>query len=467
MPKVDARRILPLNKLSAKSGPVVYWMYRDHRIQDNWALLRAQEIALQIKQPLIIVVAFRKDLSTHAGVARWFNPMTEGLQEVAEQAAEKNISFTFLVGDPCKTIPTFVQSIGAGAVVCDFSPLFIPRDWQRTLARQSSIAWECVDAHNVIPCWVASRKQEFAARTFRPKVHKILGDFLVPFFEVQKHPFKMDVLDTRLWKNNCHPSEVSKKMQQQITVRQDIGVVFWFKAGEKAAHQEVANFVTDRLQEYSSNRNDPTKDGLSNMSPYLHFGHIAPARLIQRVLAAESTSNTDSVESFIEEALVRRELSDNYCFYTKEYKSVAGLAQWAQKTLREHASDEREHVYTFEEFEAAKTHDLAWNAAQQQLLQTGKMHGYMRMYWAKKMLEWSKSPDEAISYAITLNDLYELDGRDPNGYVGILWSVGGLHDRPWFERPVFGKIRYMNEHGLARKFDLASYTSRWIKDLKV
>lgn len=463
MPKVDARRILPLNKQSITNGPVVYWMYRDQRIQDNWALLRAQEIALQTKQPLSIVVAFRADLTAHAGAARWFNPMTEGLQEVAEQAAKKGITFTFIVGDPLKTIPTFLQKIGAGAVVCDFSPLSIPRNWQRTLARQSSIAWECVDTHNVIPCWIASQKQEFAARTFRPKVHKLLDAFLVPFFEVQKHPFQVDAKE---WKNNCQPSEVCKKMQQQIAVRQDIGIVEWFKPGEKAAHKATVDFITDRLQKYSGIRNDPTKDGLSNMSPYLHFGHIAPAKLIQKVLAAESTSNAESVQSFIEEAIVRRELSDNYCFYTKEYQSVAGLAQWAQKTLQEHASDEREHIYTFEEFETAKTHDLAWNTAQQQLLQTGKMHGYMRMYWAKKMLEWTKSPNEAITYAIKLNDLYELDGRDPNGYVGILWSVGGLHDRAWFERPVFGKIRYMNANGLARKFDLASYISRWTKDLK-
>ena len=468
MAQVDSRRVLSLNKHDISDGPVVYWMYREHRVHDNWALLRAQEIALKTKQPLIIMVAFRSNLSEHSGAARWFNPMTEGLEEVATQAKKYNISFSLLVGNPQTTVPKFLSAVGAGAVICDFSPLKYPRDIQRTLAKQSSIAWECVDAHNIVPCWIASQKQEFAARTFRPKVHKELDTFLVSFPNLQKHPFLIDItVKNNVWKNDEQPSLLSQTMKQQIQVRQDIAVVDWFKPGEKAAENATDAFIADRLLRYSDIRNDPTKNGLSNMSPYLHFGHIAPARLVQKILAAQDTTNTESVDAFIEEVVVRRELSDNYCFYTKDYTSVNGLAEWAQTTLQEHSHDEREHIYTFKEFEDAQTHDLAWNAAQQQLLQTGKMHGYMRMYWAKKMLEWTKTADQAIEYAIKLNDLYELDGRDPNGYVGILWSIGGLHDRAWFERPVFGKVRYMNANGLARKFDLAAYTSRWTNDLNV
>ena len=182
---------------------------------------------------------------------------------------------------------------------------------------------------------------------------------------------------------------------------------------------------------------------------------------------SEPASIYDGMNTLFEEMIVRKELSDNFCLYSASYNSLDSVANWARNTLNEHAKDMREFVYTIKELESANTHDEAWNAAQTELKTTGKMHGYMRMYWAKKILEWSPDANTAISNCIYLNDSYSIDGCDPNGYVGILWSIGGLHDRPWIERPIFGKIRYMNRAGLKRKFDLDSYIKRWSEKITI
>jgi deoxyribodipyrimidine photo-lyase len=212
------------------------------------------------------------------------------------------------------------------------------------------------------------------------------------------------------------------------------------------------------LQEYDEKRNDPTENSVSNLSPYLHFGQISAQRVALEV--KKSQAKSEKKDSFLEELVVRRELSDNYCFYNEKYDQFEGFHPWAQKTLNEHRGDKREYLYSSEEFEEAKTHDDLWNAAQMEMVLRGKMHGYMRMYWAKKILEWTESPESALEIAIYLNDKYELDGRDSNGYTGIAWSVGGVHDRAWNERPVFGKIRYMSYNGCKRKFDIQSYIQK-------
>ncbi|MCX6141116.1 MAG: deoxyribodipyrimidine photolyase, partial [Candidatus Kapabacteria bacterium] len=209
-------------------------------------------------------------------------------------------------------------------------------------------------------------------------------------------------------------------------------------------------------------RNDPTKNGQSGLSPFLHFGFIAPQRVALDVYALPRVGGEDDpVESFLEELIIRRELADNFTFYNERYDLFEGFPAWAQMSLNEHRNDARDYVYTFDEWEGARTHDPLWNAAQCELLATGKMHGYMRMYWAKKLLEWSASPEEALAIGITLNDTYELDGRDPNGYAGLAWSIGGVHDRAWFQRPVYGKVRYMNANGCAKKFNTMEYIRRY------
>jgi deoxyribodipyrimidine photo-lyase len=236
--------------------------------------------------------------------------------------------------------------------------------------------------------------------------------------------------------------------------------VDWIKAGEIEANLAMDRFLREKLQFYHLQNNDPNKDNVSNLSPYLHFGQISAQRIISEVHACYTLK--EAKEAFIEELFVRKELSDNYCHYCEDYDNSNGFPDWAKKTLAEHISDKREYIYSPEEFELAKTHDDLWNAAQKQMVKSGKMHGYMRMYWAKKILEWSESAESAMQIAIYLNDKYELDGRDPNGYTGIAWSIGGVHDRAWGERYIFGKVRYMNYNGCKSKFDVKEYINKWI-----
>jgi deoxyribodipyrimidine photo-lyase len=245
-----------------------------------------------------------------------------------------------------------------------------------------------------------------------------------------------------------------------LKIDSTVNEVDWITPGENAAHTALKKFLHTRLKGYDENRNDPNLDGQSGLSPYLHFGQLSAQRVALEVSKYRSEYRKD-VDAFLEELTIRRELSDNFCYYNLNYDSFEGFPAWAQKTLNEHRKDAREFIYTKKDFELARTHDELWNASQRQLVKTGKMHGYMRMYWAKKILEWTASPEEALKIAIYLNDKYELDGRDPNGYVGIAWSIGGVHDRAWFDRPIFGKIRFMNSKGCANKFKVKEYISKF------
>ncbi|HRT68482.1 MAG TPA: deoxyribodipyrimidine photolyase, partial [Bacteroidota bacterium] len=232
-----------------------------------------------------------------------------------------------------------------------------------------------------------------------------------------------------------------------------------FKPGADEAYRLLNDFVENKLKYYSEKRNDPTYNFQSNLSPFLHFGQISAQRILLEIMSKDGVEAYS--QEFIEELFVRRELSDNFCLFNSNYDNFDGFPDWAKDTLNKHRADKRDYDYSIEEFEAAKTHDIFWNAAQNEMLYRGKMHGYMRMYWCKKILEWTNSPEEAQQIAIYLNDKYSIDGRDPNGYTGIAWSVGGVHDRPWNERPIFGKIRFMNDKGLIRKFNMQSYVEKW------
>ena len=238
----------------------------------------------------------------------------------------------------------------------------------------------------------------------------------------------------------------------------DVQEVSWIIPGEQNALEALSSFLENRFDKYAEERNDPVRNAQSNLSPYLHFGQISAQRVAIEV--KKYCGNPESEEGFLEELIIRRELADNFCLYNPHYDSFAGFPDWVKDTLGKHKTDKREFIYTKEEFEKAQTHEDLWNAAQNEMIKTGKMHGYMRMYWAKKILEWTNTPQNALNVAIYLNDKYELDGRDPNGYTGCAWSIGGVHDRPWTERDIFGKIRYMNRNGAKRKFDIDSYIQK-------
>ncbi len=438
---MDDRRVRQLNDASRRAGPVVYWMSRDQRARDNWALLYAQ--ALAAAHDTTTMVVFCLVPSFLGATARQYDFMLEGLRETAAVLHEHGIPFYLLSGEPGERIPRFVERHDVGALVTDFDPLRVKREWRQQVARAIEIPCLEVDAHNVVPCRVASDKKEYAAYTIRPKIHRQLSTFLQPFPALRRQTPSENLPD-----NDWTAARPSLDIDDSATVD-------WLTSGPSAARETLQRFVRGRLEGYPDRRNDPTVDGLSNLSPYLHFGHIAAQRVALEVQQADVSR--EARDAFLEELLVRRELSDNFCLYEPWYDSPQGFPDWAQKTLAEHRDDEREHVYTLEEFERAATHDELWNAAQMEMVKQGKMHGYLRMYWAKKILEWTASPGEAMSIAIYLNDRYELDGRDPNGYAGVAWAIGGVHDRAWPERPVYGKIRYMSHGGAQRKFDVDGY----------
>lgn len=436
---VNPRRIRVLVRKENAKGPVVYWMGRDQRACDNWALLHAKGLAEKYDSPLAVVFCLVPKFL--GATSRQYGFMLQGLKEVERNLRDLDIAFFLLQGDPGREIPTFLSEQGASSIVCDFSPLRQSRIWRSVVAGEIEIPFYEVDAHNIVPCWLASPKAEWAAYSFRPKIHRLLPEFMDEFPPIKKHhvPWKDDVRND--WRSAESGVEVDAVPEANFN-----------RSGEVAAAAQSMDFIENKLSSYESNRNDPSQDGQSNLSPYLHFGQISAQRVALQVLASMKDAG-----AFLEELIVRRELSDNFCYYNPNYDSFQAFPKWARETLEKHAKDRREYLYTAEELERARTHDDLWNAAQMEMVYKGKMHGYMRMYWAKKILEWTGSPVEAQQIAIYLNDRYELDGRDPNGYVGIAWSIGGVHDRAWKERLIFGKVRYMSYKGVSRRFDAKAY----------
>ncbi len=445
---IDIRRIRARNAKPIEQGAVVYWMQRDQRVQDNWALVYAQEEALKTGKVLYVVFNLVPTFGTTT--LRHYDFMFKGLKEVEQELATLLIPFILLHGEPDVTIPSFVTEHGIGHVITDFNPLHFTDLWREKVANCLDIRLSEVDAHNVVPCWIASPKEEFAAYTFRPKIHKHLGEFLTQFPKVQKQTCsQIGALNSIDW----------AKVQASIKTDTSAVPISWIVGGGKAGHKNLKDFCDQRLEQYATKRNDPNENFLSHLSPYLHFGQVSAQRIALTIKNADVPK--DSKDTYLEELIVRRELADNYCFYNANYDRVAGAHAWAQKSITEHVSDARDYIYTKEEFEGAVTHDDLWNAAQLQMVKEGKMHGFMRMYWAKKILEWTPDVQTAIDTALYLNDTYELDGTDPNGVVGVMWSICGVHDRAWTNRPVFGKIRYMNYNGCKRKFDVKAYVEKY------
>ncbi|MEG8947769.1 deoxyribodipyrimidine photo-lyase [Rosettibacter firmus] len=441
-------RIRKLKDNTFKSGPVIYWMQRDQRVNDNWALIYAYSKALENDVPLI--VTFNLVSSFLGATIRQYSFMIEGLKKVKKYCDELNINFQLLVGNPEETIPEFIKESDASLLIADFNPLKIVRRWKKHVAEKINIPFHEVDAHNIVPCLIVSNKQEFSAYTIRPKIHKLLPEFLDEFPTIKK-------MKTNYFDNKINWNELYSKLNVDKNVKE----VNWLLPGEDEAFNMLDLFIEEKLPYYAEKRNDPNEDVLSNLSPYLHFGQISAQRVALEIL--KRTQHSKSKESFLEELIVRRELADNFCYFNKKYDSFEGFPYWAKQTLNEHRKDKREYIYSLKELENAQTHDDLWNAAQMEILKKGKMHSYLRMYWAKKILQWTDSPETALKYAIYLNDKYELDGRDPNGYTGIAWSIGGVHDRAWDEKPIFGKIRYMNYNGCKKKFDILKYTNKIMK----
>lgn len=444
---VNQNRLRTIREGSVEEGPVAYWMSRDQRTGDNWALLWAQDFALKQRAPLVVMFCLVPEFLN--ATQRQYDFMLKGLQEVENNLAGKNIPFCLLKGSPESVVTEWLRIQDIKVLVTDFDPLEIKREWKKGISERIKIPFYEIDAHNIVPCWVVSQKQEYGAYTIRPKIRRALEEYLEKFPKLKTHSIP--------WKKKEAKIDWNEVMRA-LTTDRSVSEVVWIRPGEREAHSALVKFLKHKLSLYQELRNDPTMDGQSDLSPYLHFGQLSAQRIALEVIKADVAE--DVKDAFLEELIVRRELSDNFCFYNYDYDSFAGFPDWAKKTLDKHRKDLRAYIYSREQFENGETHDGLWNAAQMEMVKRGKMHGYMRMYWAKKILEWTPSPEIAIETAIYLNDKYELDGRDPNGYTGIAWSIGGVHDRAWNERNVFGKVRFMSYNGCKSKFDIKKYIER-------
>ncbi|XP_011505805.1 PREDICTED: deoxyribodipyrimidine photo-lyase, partial [Ceratosolen solmsi marchali] len=449
--KKRVRILTKLDEVTLHSKGIVYWMFRDARVHDNWALLFAQKIALKNRVPLH--VCFCVPPKFLDATLRHYKFLLGGLVEVEQDCRALNINFHLLYGEPNNMIFDFVNKYKMGAIIIDFFPLKLPLSWVDDLKDKLSenIPICQVDAHNIVPCWIVSEKLEYAARTIRNKINSKLEEFLTEFPPVIKHPYVSNQkFDKTKW----------DKLLNNKLIDKSVNEITWAKPGYEKGIEEFNNFIKNRLNFYNEKRNNPIYDAESKLSPWFHFGMISVQRCILEIVKYKSQYKK-SVEDFMEEAIIRRELSDNFCFYNSNYDNINGAFKWATITLNQHRNDMRDYLYTLDEFENGLTHDNLWNAAQMQLIKEGKMHGFLRMYWAKKFLEWTEKPEDALKWSIYLNNKYSIDGQDPNGYVGCMWSICGVHDHGWKERPIFGKIRYMNYKGCERKFDVKAFIEKY------
>ena len=380
---INTKRVRLLQKGDDKKGPIAYWMSRDQRLHDNWAVYFAQQLAEEKKENFCIVFCLVPNFLE--ATIRQYGFMLKGLQELEEEAGKYNIPFFLLTGNPDDEIPKFIKKNKVSNLISDFDPLKIKRIWKRDVAKKIDIPFYEVDAHNIVPCLHVSNKLEFAAYTIRPKINKYLQEFLDLYPELKKQKkFESFSSDKIVW----------EKIKNSLQINFDVKEVNWIDPGSIEGLKMLEDFLQNKLEIYNEDRNDPNKNAQSNLSPYLHFGQISAQRIAIETQLHHGES--ESEKAFLEELIIRRELSDNFCYYNKNYDSFNGFPDWAKKTLNEHRKDKREFVYSLEEFEKASTDEDLWNAAQSKLISTGKLHGYMRMYWAKKILEWSESPEAAL-----------------------------------------------------------------------
>ncbi len=426
---------------------VVYWMQRAQRALDNPALDLAVQIANALHQPVVIFFA-PVPFYPHANW-RHYAFVAQGIPDIAERARKRGIGFV-LRRYPDHRLPKFCDEVKASIVIGDENPLREPDHWRGLATKKLTVPLWTVDADVIVPSKLLE-KEQYAARTIRPRLQAKLEQFLQP---LRNPRAKLEwVKPERL---PALPDDGSFDITQGWkTLDRSVQPVDSFRGGTGEALKLLRDFVAHKLATYPRRHGKPEVDGTSRLSPYLHFGHISPVTVALAVESADAPRAAK--DAYLNELITWRELAVNFAHFNKLYDSIESAPNWAHRTLAEHAKDERPVVYTREQLEAAETHDELWNAAQRQMRYAGWMHNYMRMLWAKKILEWSPSPQEAYQTAVYLNDKYFLDGRDPNGYAGIAWAIAGKFDRPWFERPIYGTIRYMSGDAARKKFDADTY----------
>ncbi|KAJ8904901.1 hypothetical protein NDN08_001415 [Rhodosorus marinus] len=453
MSMVDETRISRLNDEDVRGNGkfVLYWMQESVRSRYNHALEYAVERANEVKVPLLAVYGVDESFPETNERHKAF--LLEGLAEAQKNLGRRGIKLLIVNHPPKETVSKLQKD--AACVVVDRGYVRIVREWRQEVAEASTCAVFQVETDVVVPVEVTSNKEETAARTIRKKIEGRLDTYLK---KVQEVPLEHDSPEN-VDLHGLQLLDISDIESALASLSLDCSVwrVKTFLGGEDQASKQLQLFLDTRLKHYGK-RNEPSVDITSNMSPYLHYGNISPIEIALKVRPLRK-KYPDEVKSFLEELIVRRELAFNLVFYNDAYDSFDVIPNYAKITLMEHADDKRPYLYTEEQLERAMTHDIYWNAAQAEMVLTGKMHTYMRMYWGKKILEWTSGPREAFDIALRLNNKYNIDGRDPNSFTGIAWCFG-KHDQGWAEREIFGKVRYMNSAGLERKFDMKGYVRR-------
>ncbi|MFW5946432.1 MAG: deoxyribodipyrimidine photo-lyase [Candidatus Natronoplasma sp.] len=443
---IQKERLDVLTDGEARQGNfMLYWMQRAQRAEYNHALEYAVEKANESDKPLLVYFGITDEFEE--GNLRHYRFMLEGLKKTKKELDDRDINLVIKHEHPREGIVKLAKE--SYLVVVDKAYMDFLRKWRGGVAEETNTPMIEVETDLVVPVEEASSKEEYAARTIRPKIEDELDKYMK---EVQERELINSSLELDF---DSFDIDDMESALSTLDIDKSVKAVERFKGGTSEAKKHLEEFLDHKLGGYGDHSNDPSKDYLSDVSPYLHFGQISPLYVALKV----REKGGPGMDEYLEQLIVRRELAYNFVYYNDNYRSLACLADWAKKTLEKHEEDEREYVYSRDEFEKAETHDEYWNTAQEEMLKTGKMHGYMRMYWGKKILEWSESPEEAYETALYLNNKYELDGRDPNGFAGVAWCFG-KHDQGWKEREVYGKVRYMNANGLKRKFDIERYVEK-------
>jgi deoxyribodipyrimidine photo-lyase len=449
----DRVKFLNEKEIIDENDYITYWMQASQRVNYNHALYKAITLSNEINKPLILCFVITDDFPE--ANARHYYFMLEGILEVKKSLKKMSIPLIIRKGNIEKNIVDISQN--SCCLITDRGYLTVQKKWRKNIAKGINCQMIQVESDVVVPVEMASNKEEYAAYTLRKKISPQIEDYL--------NPFTLPSLVNKIKDKDLEIKSVKvdniEKFINTLNIDQSIKKTEHFKGGYSNARNLLDDFIENKLSHYSENSNDPSKNIASHMSPYLHFGQISPIEIAFEI----KNSQKNGQEDYLEQLIVRRELAINFIYYNENYnKSLDSfLHDWVLKTMDEHIDDRREYIYSVDAFETASTHDPYWNAAQMELIKTGDMHNYMRMYWGKKVIEWSNSYQEAFNTLVYLNNKYALDGRDPNSFTGIAWCFG-KHDRAWTERPVFGKLRYMNANGLQRKFDIDAYVKK-IKEL--
>lgn len=454
-------RVVALNDKLVNSNAryVLYWMQMFKRVDNNHALVWAIRKANELKLPLVVYEGLKYYYPWASDRIHTF--ILEGVEEKRREFASSGIRYLFYLqqdaSSPKNTVATLARD--AALIVTDDFPCFIIPEHNRRIAERAETAVHAVDSNGIIPM-SKFEKEEYAAYTIRPKIKKLLDHYLVPLGRETVERSSVDI------DSNCNfetvvTAETIGKLVGECDIDHSVAPSKIYHGGTAAARARLKKFVGEILPDYSSARSKPDRDGSSRMSAYLHFGFLSSLEIALAV--RDSAASQESKDAYLEELIVRRELSYNMTRHNPNYDALTALPDWVQRTMRAHAGDKREYLYSLEQLEAGETHDELWNAAQREMVRTGEMHNYVRMLWGKNVIAWSPSYEVAFETLVHLNNKYCLDGRNPNSYAGILWCFG-KHDRAWFERPVFGLIRYMASHSTGKKFDAKKYIE-WTKNL--